>query len=962
MFIPEKTRLYPSLQALIKNMRRTGVSPNPAVAKQVSPGFYISDMVMYTQSNGRALIGHDEHGRLHFVSVAPDRDFRLATLNMEDDQLFSACPGMYDQADVSTFLGQVHFALFFEDGSSLSTCDEGHTSCYLDYFLPMTSVERQGIALTSMSFAPLLEPEAASAIAGLPMPGPNGAIHLLSVRNNSSRPITAQVHLLLEQFFYIDYQFGPQPMTQDMRKPFQTEWNRNALFLWRPNACALIQAQGFYHAGNPGSPYFVQQMTLNPGEEVIYSCNVVVAQDVQSLHPGMAILYRHSPLEWINLTAYFWRSRLGQLRDLSGDPLLQRSMDFVVRSILDNFNCYLFSDDGRLTVHQQGAPSHNSGRFWGIDAEPTALSVMYALPELIRPVLEYISVRNRPAFTVFPEHSLSIFVTPMILAARYVSLTGDKDILLKNPELSSRLIANARELLNIIQPEGLAPSRYSSDGLVFNRYDFGTNCKVYYVLTAFAALLESLGEPPLAQAFCQASVRLKAAVLDRMTVKGPFGVQIKGGTNLGQSDPFYLRDDLVYYDGEDSSSAMAPLYGLLSFTDPLWQNYHRFARSLFATNYDPEADTLRWFPWGKAIDGTALISAIGGSVTRLEMRHCLENMLEMGTDETGSLFWWPSAQNYVRGLTRCSQGQGAWVFQHTEQWLGLHLDARTNTLVVQPQGLYSSYEWKGARLGYGQFDIRFMEKDGLMTLEIRNLTDAAYAVRLIGRDASGVFSNADMAEGTLTPNSSLLLTVACSKRAAEDPPGAALVENQVHAANGPRLATCQFDLSQMCSYEPGIVVLPFVILSGPAKLENARLEIHVPDTFWAMSKAPRMVDENLEYDHVVYFDLGTVAPLQRAVCSIYLALPEKYQQSEVWMSGAPLAWFNAPDDVPYEMALESDQNSKLGMITATLRWGEKSNAQTQRLSFPVVSKTKSAFQELKKKLFGGVNRDRVKLL
>ena len=41
---------------------------------------------------------------------------------------------------------------------------------------------------------------------------------------------------------------------------------------------------------------------------------------------------------------------------------------------------------GRLLSHWQGAPSHGYGTVWGIDIEPTAVSIVHACPELARQV------------------------------------------------------------------------------------------------------------------------------------------------------------------------------------------------------------------------------------------------------------------------------------------------------------------------------------------------------------------------------------------------------------------------------------------------------------------------------------------------------------------------------------------------------------------------------------------------
>ncbi|MFR8222386.1 MAG: hypothetical protein ACLU9T_15850 [Blautia faecis] len=106
-----------------------------------------------------------------------------------------------------------------------------------------------------------------------------------------------------------------------------------------------------------------------------------------------------------------------------------------------------------------------------------------------------------------------------------------------------------------------------------------------------------------------------------------------------------MDEDFLYYDGEDSSSALAPVYGIYDFSYAPWINYHRFARSLFCSNYDPEMDTLRWFPYGGALDGTAYVSQLGGAITREEMGRSLKNLISAAVDETGSLYWWPKGEN-----------------------------------------------------------------------------------------------------------------------------------------------------------------------------------------------------------------------------------------------------------------------------------------------------------------------------
>ena len=954
MFLSKDLCLYPTMASLLNNALRKGVYPNPEVPDQISQDRCISDRQLYTQSNGRCFLGHDRNGSLHFLGVAGKRDYPIPTLTSEPGQLIGAYPGMYYQADLPTLLGELHFSVELADGTVLTSGDDGASTWYADYFLPVTSLTAHGLTLTSVSLAPLLEPEIAAAIPGLPLPGPSGAIHSLTIRNHTQEPVPVNLQLHLNQSFLTMYQFGSQPMETYMNRCFQSEWDHNLLFLWRPDVSVMLQAQGFRQTGNPSLPSLTRCATLQPDEEMTFTCYIAISSDSADLHPALSVLYRHTPLEWINIAAAFWRSRLGRLTTDHPDPIHQKSLDFTIRSVLDNFNCYLFNEQGELIIHQQGAPSHNSGRFWGIDAEPTALSVLFALPELAAPLLLYISARNRPAYSLYPDHSTPILMAPWIIAAHYVSLTGDAELIIGCKTLRDRLIRDIVDLLSMRSECGLLSSRYSSDGHVFRRYDFGTNCKSYYLFSSVAGLLDRMEEPALAYRCRQAAGAIRKAVGEHLTADGPFGKQFTGGSNLGEHEPFYLKDGFFYYDGEDSSSCMAPLYGLVSFRDERWQNYHRFARSLFATNYDPEMDVLRWYAWGTAVDGTALISAIGGSATREQMRVHLENLFRTGTDASGSLFWWPRARNYVRGLTRCSQGQGSWVFQHMQQWLGLKLDAANHVLTVQPQGLYTQYEWKGVRLGYACFDIKLREENGRLVLHAVNRTKDKYTVRLVGRNSDEVFSNDETTEAILPPDGAVTLSLSVHTGAAPVEPDIQAVENAHYAPDAPRLGTYLYQLHTLFDQEPGITILPFVLLSGPKPLKDARLNVHVPISFMIQSKIPGMINRIVDMNQTVEIPLGDIGANTRIAIPCYLALPRKYQHSTVWMTEAPFSVLKN-SDIPCQMMIRSDEARELGEVEATLYWNEADGEHSACCRFPVVTADATCFHETCIRIFGGTS-------
>ncbi|NLG25170.1 MAG: hypothetical protein GX558_07415 [Clostridiales bacterium] len=952
MFIDRRWCRYPSMSALLANARRTGVYPDPDRPAHVGKSVCISDALLYVQSNGRAQLGQDELGRMHYLGTVAQRDFALPTLTAEPDQLIAAHSGMAYQADVALMLGKVGFSLALDDGTAATAGGEGSISCYLDHFLPMTTSAARGLRLSAFSLAPMLEPGVPSAIEGLPLPGPGGAVHALNVRNERDQAVSFEARMSLDPLFVSQYQYSHVPIDESAHPPFRAEWDRNLLFMWRPDACAMVQAQGFLAGGTEAQPTFARRVELRPGEEVTLTCYAVISTDAMDLRPALAALYRHTALEWINITAHFWRERLGEMRAEDGDRLAQRSLDFHARSVLDNFNCYQMNQRGEVVAHLQGAPSQVSGRLWGIDAEPTALSVMYALPELGPTLLNYIVDRNQPAYSVYADHSTPIFMAPLVIAAKYAELTSDWSALSRGTPLARKLADQVRALLATRHECGLVHSRYSSDGHVFNRYDFGTNCKAHYALSGIAPVLRAMGEEALAGEAIAAADRLAAALRDRLCADGPFGRQYTGGDNLGEHDPFYLRDDLMYYDGEDSSSCLAPLYGAVGWRDAAWRNYHRFASSLFATNYDAEADALRWYAWGGAIDATALVSAVGGSTTRADMRRRLDRMLDLGTDETGAMFWWPLARNCVRNLTRCSQGQGAWVFQHTEQWLGLRPDAAARRLRVAPQGMYGGYEWRGLRLGDGRFDLALRQLPDGLQLRLVNLGGEPWTIELAGRVPGAAFSGEGRAIGVAAPGAELLLTAKCGPSEEADIEPIEAVENRAWAADGPAIGTYLYSLPRAGGPASALIV-PFALLTGPLPLKNAVLTIEAPEGWAIEPKRPLLLDQPAGRAVAARVELGDLAAGRRLACPFYLTPPEAGRCRDAWLTRAP---FSALDegDIERRLMLKGDGAERLGVLSARLTWIKRDGGDGEaRFEVPIDEAPAAEFDRIRLAIFGG---------
>jgi hypothetical protein len=339
-----------------------------------------------------------------------------------------------------------------------------------------------------------------------------------------------------------------------------------------------------------------------------------------------------------------------------------------------------------------------------------------------------------------------------------------------------------------------------------------------------------------------------------MVVEGPFGPQISGGTNLGE-DPagFYLPEGQLYYDGEDTSSMLAPIYGACSLDWQPWINYHRFARSLWCPTFDPEFGMLNWFPSEPAVqDGTAFFSRLGGSVTLEEMKEGVSVLRRFGVDDvTGSVFWWPHGLEYKRSLTRCSQGQGAWAWQYLQQWLGLQVDRNQHLLILAPQGLVTDYSWAGFRSGDSRFDITWEETVEGSRAHVANPGPESWTLRVGFRAmGSGALGDLVWQEAVLPPQGEAALHAAA--RAApifQSMPDAAIRRQELSAFGqesqmlfrryGPAMLWGNWDASRL--WQPSALpnALRFLVFNGsPKDWVDVRVTLSVPPGWQAQARQP----------------------------------------------------------------------------------------------------------------------------
>ena len=885
---------------------------------------------LFTQSNARVLLGHGACGTLRFVAL-PTQLYPAPTGTPE----FGLGPGMYHHFDVLMYLGDLAFSLRVEDGDdeevlvipitsaqepSGGLCSE---TAYADGVLPVSGARTSDLEVVIVSFAPVAPDARTAPLAPAPLPGPAGAFHVLVLRNLGSTTLHGKVVLKAADLLIGHYE-DARPERRALTRP-TVSLRRNTLLLSQPWGTAGIHL----HDGTwtrTEAPFEAETpFELAPGAECAVEACVALGAGYAEVLPTIYELHMHAALEWLNRTGAFWRERLGALTvdavDAGDEATCSR--DIYVRSLLDNFNCLQTDAAGELLAHWQGAPSHGYGTVWGIDVEPTATSIVHICPELAWAALAFFAERSRPPKGP-PDHSLPILVAPVIIARQWLQVTGDAERLARAPALMGVLRGIMDDVLALKAPgETLFPTRYASDGAVGRRYDYGTNVKIWYAFDSMAYLAQRTGDTHAAGAYRETAAALRAAIARRLAGNGPFGRQIIGGTNLGEAPgSFYLAESAPgkgapYYDGEDTSTMLAPTYGLVDLCDTEWVNYHRFARSPWCPNFDPEFGALRWSPRGfagGALDGTAFISRLAGSITRREMIEALHVLCDRAIDEvTGSLFWWPHGLEYKRSLTRCSQGQGAYAWHYLKHWLGLEVDAESRTLTIAPRGLLTSVAWQGFRAGPHTFDILWQETpstgDDLATLDaaidtgatspwqsddpderftfirITNHNTEPWIVRTgLRPPMTGAGGPLTWRSGRVEPGTTLqMLHTAVDGSEPEGLPETAMVARTVAAQGSDGIVFRRYGAEQLWGHwelealwDPGAMplTLRFLVVNGTGReLDDVNVWLTCPSPWVAQGRPPRLWQRPTALNTEASVDLGALPHLHQDVAPFWVVWP-----------------------------------------------------------------------------------------
>ena len=924
MYIRKEEFFYDSFEALWKEGYRSEYFNAKRDDEVDRRNLTLSERLLFTQSNGRALLGHDARGRLHFLCVPHTEDYAIPSGGPRVGGQFDGHIGQFYQTDVAMLLGKVNYEIELAGSYVYEAASQDAVTAYLDHVIPVTKSKYPKLTVRTFSFAPMAERESRKVSSIHPLPGPAGAIYGMHLTNTGTAPLRGKVRLRFDQRFVIQNERFAEGVYEDLAKaPLRSEWDGRLIKCYHPEASAALQFLGAEMHGMPETPEIFVPFELAPGEAREFTTVIAAGPSMRDTDAALGTLYRHTALEWINITLGFWKNRFGGLSiDMADCPGWgERYRDMQLRFILDDFNCLSFDKTGRMLVNWQGAPSHGLSRLWGIDIEPTVISVLYAVPEIGPSAVKYMLEHNTPRYSIYPDHSTPILVAPLIMAGKYLELTGDKDFFIKDVQAMDGLRENLSMLMRCKHAErALFSSRYASDLITFNRYDYMTQVKAWVALKSYATIQQAIGEDP-----SEIEALMEKMLVDMrelMEADGPFGIQVKGGTNLGEcaEERFYNRDDISYYCGEDSFTCMAPLYGLYSFDYEPWKNLHVCARSMFMPNYDPEYRSMRELHYGMNPSGTGNTLRLGGSVTRAEMKEGLEILFDR-LDVTGSLFWWPRGENKRRVLTRCSQGQGSWIQQSTEQWLGLRLDAMKGELRFCPQGLPTGLKLEGMKVGLSTFDVDWSESEQGTTLKVVNRSEQDFTL-VYGRRIPGAGAEGEIREYRYALPAGAEV---CAEFSAEEKlPEADLTqvgraEMEAHAVDGAVFGAYGMVMPNLYFGPCDIFQLRFVTVFDHA-VEGAEVTVEVPEGWQIAAKQNFHWDDEPDFDgRTAVIPMKRVEAYRHGVAAFNVLLPrELIGANQALLSKHPFG--GADDGKPQRLLIRSDKAFDAGVIRAELKF------------------------------------------
>ncbi len=601
----------------------------------------------------------------------------IKTLTIYRDSYRAACnpaggwPGVWLAKDNSSF-GPYAYAL--EAGGAtndLAKVDWDFHTGLLDNLFPLTELRdpQHRFTVKLIIYAPV------TADGGQRL---RGVIYGLLLANQSSNTLTGAV--VLPRLFASGRDKGNLSWAQF--DPFDFE-------IGRADAPSFTRRVPFDLA--PGGRLWVPTVLYMPGE------------------PTMTEVNQRGSCQWLEETHQYFRHLLGRLTT-PADPFIG---EFAERQVMQAFWAMAMSGTDTLAGSNWGSyPA--TRQIWAKDCFYSCLPFMARDPALARKMIlwfDEFGVRQ-PGEVVAGglNHSISLSVASLVLAAHYYDQTGDAEFFHKHPEFKGKWTKLLEALLASRQDPGvwLFPTRYISDGRLDCDWHCGSNVAVWRALDGWARLLrEAYGDTATADHFTQAAARVQAAIRAKMVISGPFGPQFIEGVNRDGTVPRQTSD------GEESDTTLMPFYGFLPYDDATYLHYMQFSMS---TNNVQYVAATRSINWGSGVPATApgynkgLCAAVEREALFGEQGYFTE--IRRVTDTDGSVPWWPYQNSQRLAVRRAYPGKAGWfaggfdtVFK--SRFLGVSYDAPKHIFHFAPLASTGAFEWQDLPMGAEVFTVSF---------------------------------------------------------------------------------------------------------------------------------------------------------------------------------------------------------------------------------------------------------------
>ena len=634
-------------------------------------------------SNNKALANVGIQGTIKNLTVF--RDTYFANCSESSSLTGGSWPGVWAAKDNSSY-GPYSFTMDLNGKKfDLDKVDWDFKTGLLDNIIPITEFKgpEGQFTIKLVTYAPV-SPDGEERI--------RGAVYGLYLENTSMAKLTGTIHL-------------PKLMTGNRKdlKPMD-----NGTLSW-----ATLDPYDYDLAlGDTEKSKSVISFDLQPGQ------NIWVPAVFYNLgDPALEEINKLGTLTCLNNTIQYFRNMLGQIKT-PDDPFLA---DFFERQVMASFGAISMSASGKIAGSNWGSYCATR-QIWMKDFYYTSLPFMMLDKKFAQKIILWFNEFGvRPKGTIKEggvNHSVGISMASIMLAGLFYENSGDKQFFLQNPQLKKNWDKILKELISSRKDPDiwLFPSKYISDGYIIPDYHTGSNVCAWYALRSYARFLKEIyNEPIEASGFEEDAGKVHAAIMERCTINGPYGKQfIEATYKDGREAP-------MESDGEESDITLMPLYGFLSWDDPIYLNYMKFSVSEHNTIYRPQIHAISWYDTPSTAPGYMKGVCAGTEKSSLFGEHGYLTEVRRVTDADGSIWWWvygwgekgvnPLYGQVVRGhpggFGKAGWFSGIYASVFIARQLGITYENSNNLLIFKPLMPTSGFIWKNLSYAGKVFSVDY---------------------------------------------------------------------------------------------------------------------------------------------------------------------------------------------------------------------------------------------------------------